>query len=211
MKTLKILAAERFAHLAHAGQKRKYTGEPYTNHLFEVAGLVRKHCNPMHRTAEDWEIAALLHDVIEDTEYTYADIEGLFGEWVAKRVLELSNEPPQPGLNRAQRKQLDRERLSKCGPATHSIKVADIISNTRDITRHDPDFAQLYMTEVDDLLDVLTFAESSLMEIARKQSDEFWCRNKTTDLVRALRGDDLEGVHVHVRSGVDYARPQLTF
>ncbi len=64
----------------HKDQKRK-SGEPYYHHLIEVAYIVASlHCGPVTITA------ALLHDVVEDTDTSINDIEKMFGEEVAKIV-----------------------------------------------------------------------------------------------------------------------------
>ena len=66
---------------AHKEQRRK-TGEPYIYHPIAVAKIV---ANEIGLGA--YSIAsALLHDVVEDTEYTFADIEQLFGETITKIV-----------------------------------------------------------------------------------------------------------------------------
>ncbi len=66
---------------AHKDQRRK-TGEPYIYHPISVAKIV---ANEIGLGA--YSIAsALLHDVVEDTEYTFADIEQLFGETISKIV-----------------------------------------------------------------------------------------------------------------------------
>jgi GTP pyrophosphokinase len=66
---------------AHKDQRRK-TGEPYIYHPIAVAKIV---ANEIGLGA--YSIAsALLHDVVEDTEYTFADIEQLFGETITKIV-----------------------------------------------------------------------------------------------------------------------------
>ncbi|MGB5322463.1 RelA/SpoT family protein, partial [Lutimonas sp.] len=66
---------------AHKDQRRK-TGEPYIYHPIAVAKIV---ANEIGLGA--YSIAsALLHDVVEDTEYTFADIEQLFGETISKIV-----------------------------------------------------------------------------------------------------------------------------
>lgn len=66
---------------AHKDQRRK-TGEPYIFHPIAVAKIV---ANEIGLGA--YSIAsALLHDVVEDTDYTFADIEQLFGETIAKIV-----------------------------------------------------------------------------------------------------------------------------
>lgn len=66
---------------AHKEQRRK-TGEPYIYHPIAVAKIVANEIG-----LGTYSIAAaLLHDVVEDTEYTFSDIEQLFGETIAKIV-----------------------------------------------------------------------------------------------------------------------------
>ena len=74
----RIHAAFELAKTAHAGQKRK-SGEPYIFHPIAVANIVAEElmlgANPV--------IAAFLHDVVEDTDYTIDDIQKRFGDDVA--------------------------------------------------------------------------------------------------------------------------------
>lgn len=70
---------------AHSSQRRK-TGEPYIYHPIAVAKIVAYEIG-LDTTSI---IAALLHDVVEDTEYTLEDIEKLFGENVARIVFGLT-------------------------------------------------------------------------------------------------------------------------
>lgn len=72
-----ILEAFKFAFNAHRNQKR-VDGEPYIIHPLEVAYILAD----MNLDA-DTIIGGLLHDVIEDTEFTYSDIASIFGEEVA--------------------------------------------------------------------------------------------------------------------------------
>ncbi len=66
---------------AHKDQRRK-TGEPYIYHPIAVAQIVANQIGlGTHSIA-----AALLHDVVEDTDYTFIDIEQLFGKTIAKIV-----------------------------------------------------------------------------------------------------------------------------
>ncbi|MCP5043933.1 MAG: HD domain-containing protein, partial [bacterium] len=80
---------------AHDGQYRKGTGIPYVSHVLQVAGIALE-----HGADEDQAIAALLHDVVEDTHYSGADMAERFGDRVAKIVLDCSdtedpdNKPP---------------------------------------------------------------------------------------------------------------------
>ena len=77
----RIEKAFRFANAAHDGIKRK-SGEPYIIHPIAVAKIVAKDLG-LGATSI---VASLLHDVVEDTEYSIADIENMFGEKVARIV-----------------------------------------------------------------------------------------------------------------------------
>lgn len=78
--TTRVKMAYEFAKAAHAGQKR-FSGEPYILHPLEVAYKLLEF-NP----DEDMVVAALLHDVSEDTEKTLDDIEEFFGPGVRNLV-----------------------------------------------------------------------------------------------------------------------------
>ena len=75
-----------FATKAHGDQVRKYTGEPYTNHLVEVMNIVRT-----VKSDDSMLAAALLHDTIEDTSVTEADVKKEFGDRIAQLVVELTD------------------------------------------------------------------------------------------------------------------------
>ncbi len=70
-----------FANAAHAGVKRK-SGEPYIIHPLAVATIASGDIG-LGATSI---VSAILHDVVEDTDYTLEDIENMFGEKVAKIV-----------------------------------------------------------------------------------------------------------------------------
>jgi len=76
----RIEEAINFAIVAHQGQFRK-SGEPYVIHPILVASITAAITND-----KTMVIAALLHDVIEDTPYTKEDIESRFGKEVALLV-----------------------------------------------------------------------------------------------------------------------------
>jgi GTP pyrophosphokinase len=78
---LRIQKAFEFANNAHAGVKRK-SGEPYIIHPLAVAKIVVEEIGLSATSI----ISALLHDVVEDTDYTLEDISNLFGEKVASIV-----------------------------------------------------------------------------------------------------------------------------
>ena len=76
-----ITKAFNFANQAHKGIKRR-SGEPYIIHPIAVASIV---CNEIGLGSTSI-CAALLHDVVEDTDYTVEDIENIFGPKIAQIV-----------------------------------------------------------------------------------------------------------------------------
>jgi (p)ppGpp synthase/HD superfamily hydrolase len=77
----KINKALEFATMAHKGQKRKVGGEDYISHPIAVSMIISEYTNDT-----DVIVAALLHDVVEDTKYGLEDLSKLFGERVADMV-----------------------------------------------------------------------------------------------------------------------------
>ena len=79
--SLIIDKAKMLAGKAHKGQVRKYTGLPYIVHPIEVANILQT----VNHT-DDMVAAALLHDVVEDCDYTVEDIANEVSPAVAKLV-----------------------------------------------------------------------------------------------------------------------------
>ncbi|MCT4704886.1 HD domain-containing protein [Enterobacteriaceae bacterium H16N7] len=136
--------ARRFASKAHAAseQRRKYTYEPYIVHPAAVVELVRSVCDNEEVLAAAW-----LHDTVEDTDTTILDIEERFGPQVAALVLMLTNPEQPPGTNRAHRKRAHFLHTAQASADAQTIKLADIIDNTREILRYDAHFARVYLIE----------------------------------------------------------------
>lgn len=156
-----------FAREAHKDQVRKYTGNPYSDHLAEVAGIVATVAAQARESVSVDEMLAVawLHDYAEDQGVTFEEIDARFGNMVAIGVSGLSD--IEVG-NRATRKLLSSERLAACSGWIQTIKCADLISNTSSIVKHDPDFAKVYLREKRDLLAVMTKADRRLWEIAAR-------------------------------------------
>lgn len=145
--------AIKFAVLAHKDQKRKYTNEPYIVHPVAVAKLV-------YPVTSDIDVlsAAVLHDVIEDTDIGYRPIRKAFGARTANLVAELTNTTPLSAGNRALRKELECQRLAGVSAEAQTIKLADLIDNASSIVTYDKEFAKTYMKEMSDLVKALTKA-----------------------------------------------------
>lgn len=125
--------AMRFALEAHAGMVRKAAGTPYILHPMEVASIAAT-------MTADIEVlsAAVLHDVVEDTPYTLADIEDRFGPRVAELVAaETENKreglpPEQTWRIRKEESLVDLERSDRDAKI---LWVSDKLSNMRSFYR----------------------------------------------------------------------------
>lgn len=166
----RVRRAFMFAMTAHASvqQVRKYTGEPYIVHPVAVAKILHD-----HGATDDQVAAALLHDVVEDTEITPLMVVAEFGQKIAMLVGWLTD-VSQPGDgNRAARKALDREHAMSAPAEAQTIKVADLMDNTKSITEYDPNFANVYINEKALLLEGLKQADPDLRKQAWEQVNDF--------------------------------------
>ena len=162
--------AQVYAMAAHAavGQRRKYTNEPYIVHPAEVAATVAA----VPGSTPEMVAAAWLHDVVEDTGCTLTDIHMGFGPEVAALVGWLTDVSRPEDGNRATRKAIDRAHSAQAPAEAQTIKLADLISNSRSIVQHDPEFAKVYLEEKRMLLEVMTKGDPTLMAEARKYIGE---------------------------------------
>ena len=106
--------------------------------------------------------AALLHDVVEDTPVTIELVRLQFGGEVADLVADLTDVSKPEDGNRVVRKELDRQHSAQASPEAQTIKLADLISNSKSIMEHDPRFAKVYMREKSALLEVLVQGHPTL-------------------------------------------------
>lgn len=160
-----IKRAKTFATQAHRRihQVRKHTGQPYEVHLKAVAELVRS-------VAQDEEMiaAAWLHDVVEDTPATLDEIEQAFGPAVSALVEQLTDVSRPADGNRAARVVLNRGHSARASARAKTVKLADLIDNARDICKHDPKFAPVFLAEMAALLEVLQDGDPELLRRAQR-------------------------------------------
>lgn len=171
-----------FASAAHTAvnQKRKYSGLPYIVHPVEVCAYV----SSVDDHTPEMLAAALLHDVVEDTAISHEIIEAMFGKVVMNLVHWLTDvsvvwkdgKKSKVEGNRSTRKAMDRAHTHSAPKAAQTIKVADLIANTKDITEADPNFAVVYMKEKRLLLEGMN-ADKKLMDEAWKLVHEWESRN----------------------------------
>ena len=127
------LRALEFAAWNHRDQRRKdSSASPYINHPIALASLLRIQGN-----VDDPVViaAALLHDTIEDTETTWQELRGEFGEEIADVVLEVTDTQ---WLDTATRKRLQVQKASASSDRAKLVKLADKICNLRDILASPP-------------------------------------------------------------------------
>jgi (p)ppGpp synthase/HD superfamily hydrolase len=113
-----------YAEQAHRGQLRK-DGVAFICHPRRVAGLLAAHGYPPQIVA-----AGLLHDVVEDTDRSLAEIEAEFGPEVAQLVEVLTEDHT---LGYVERKAAHRDAVRAAGPAAEAVFAADVLSNAADL------------------------------------------------------------------------------
>lgn len=129
----RILRAVAFAADRHRFQRRKDdASSPYINHPIEVAQVLVIEAGVDDETTL---IAALLHDTVEDTETTIEEIRELFGPAVAAVVAEVTDDTSLP---RNERRRIQLERAGGVSHEAKLVKIADKISNIRDVASRPP-------------------------------------------------------------------------
>ena len=130
---LLIARALDFAARAHVDQRRKgAAAEPYVNHPAEVAALLAE------AAPDDGVLiaAGLLHDTVEDTETTAADLEAVFGPDVAGVVAEVTDDKSLPKEERKRRQVASSPGKSR---RAKMLKLADKTSNLRALVKSPPE------------------------------------------------------------------------
>lgn len=128
-----ILRATAFAARKHSEQRRKDAlASPYINHPIALAEILAEEGG----VADPAVIAAaLLHDTIEDTETSFQELKGEFGELVAEIVAEVTDTK---WLSKRARKKLQVSKARRASAGAKLVKLADKIANLRDIVSSPP-------------------------------------------------------------------------
>jgi (p)ppGpp synthase/HD superfamily hydrolase len=175
-----ILNAARLAARYHREQKRNNNGYPYMTHLIRVAGRVMT----LDDMNEADAAAAFLHDGPEDQvkapgdlEQMHREIEQACGVETLVIVIALTNPSKGSTASRAERKQIDREHLSRCPVRVKRIKLVDRNDNLQESIRdiligHDTNFKfnRLYADESQLLLDESLIGADPLLEAELAES-----------------------------------------
>lgn len=130
-----IIKAAVFAAEKHRYQRRKgFNQIPYINHPLKVADLLIE-CG---ENESNLLISSILHDVIEDTDATEAEVTEKFNSEIAKLVLEVSDNKELPYTTR---KELQVKKAPGLSHDAKLIKVADKICNIRDFLVYPVDWS----------------------------------------------------------------------
>lgn len=128
-----LLKAAQFAAEKHKNQRRKDAhATPYINHPLNLAYILS---NEAGITDPTTLVAAILHDTIEDTETSEAEIQHHFGSEIAGIVREVTDNK---SLSKIDRKRLQIKNGPKKSYKAKLVKFADKIANLRDIATHPP-------------------------------------------------------------------------
>lgn len=131
---LKLLfKALTFAAFKHKDQRRKdVEASPYINHPISLANIL---CNEGHVTDIAVLCGALLHDTVEDTATSAEELEREFGKLVRDIVMDVTDDKTLP---KAERKLRQIEHAAHACRQAKLVKLADKISNLRDVASNPP-------------------------------------------------------------------------
>lgn len=128
-----ILRASVFAAHKHRAQRRKdVDASPYINHPLALACVLADEGGVSDAATL---CAALLHDTIEDTATTAEELARAFGPEIAAIVSEVTDDRTLP---KAERKRLQIEHAATISDKAKRVKLADKISNLRDVALSPP-------------------------------------------------------------------------
>jgi guanosine-3',5'-bis(diphosphate) 3'-pyrophosphohydrolase len=138
-----VARAVEFATAYHGDQRRK-TGVPYLEHLLEAVQILVEGAGV---TSRDVLVAAVLHDVLEDTACTLPDLSGAFGSRVADLVGWLTIPGAGPDEDPAIVKANHLRRLKDAPPDAVLVKLADRASNVQTLRNLSPDSQRAYYAQ----------------------------------------------------------------
>jgi len=128
-----LIKALSFAAHKHKDQRRKdKAASPYINHPIALAEVL---VNVGGITDINTICAALLHDTVEDTETTPDELTEAFGIEISEIVLEVTDDK---SLSKEARKQAQIDHATHLSKQARAVKLADKISNLRDVTANPP-------------------------------------------------------------------------
>lgn len=179
------LVADAFAKAreAHAGQVRNGSGGmPYIEHPVAVATLLAE-----NDFDDEVLAAALLHDVVEDSETTVEDLRAAFGEPVAGLVDALSDD--ESIADYRARKDEHRERVAAADGAALAIYGADKLTNVRTLRGAYAEQGETVAEEFKVPLDLKLEIWHADLETLRREAPELPFLDELAEEITLLQGD----------------------
>ncbi len=183
-----------FANEAHKNVRRR-SGDPYIVHPIEVAKIVVSDIGLGYKSIA----AALLHDVVEDTDYTVDDIRKLFGDKIASLVDGLTkiknvldNEDRSKKLNNSDTKSLQAENFKRILLTLNDdvrvvlIKLADRLHNCRTI-EYMPEYKRDKILSETMFIFIPLAHRLGLYEI-KSEMENIWLKYKEPDAFKEITG-----------------------
>jgi (p)ppGpp synthase/HD superfamily hydrolase len=146
--------AKEFAIKAHADQKYG-DSLPYQKHLKDVVNCLEE----FNFWQPDIQAVGWLHDVVEDTLITIADIRENFNPYISQLVYAVTNEQ---GKNRKERHEKTYPKIKAVGKYAIAVKLADRISNVRHSLKTNHDMFYMYKKEYPLFKENLYFQDDTL-------------------------------------------------
>ncbi|HCQ72576.1 MAG TPA: GTP pyrophosphokinase [Rikenellaceae bacterium] len=189
-----VQKAFEFANEAHKNVRRR-SGDPYIVHPIEVAKIVVSDIGLGYKSIA----AALLHDVVEDTDYTVDDIRKLFGDKIASLVDGLTkiknvldNEDRSKKLNNSDTKSLQAENFKRILLTLNDdvrvvlIKLADRLHNCRTI-EYMPEYKRDKILSETMFIFIPLAHRLGLYEI-KSEMENIWLKYKEPDAFKEITG-----------------------
>jgi (p)ppGpp synthase/HD superfamily hydrolase len=168
---------------AHAGQIRNGSGGvPYIEHPLAVADLLAE-----HGFADEVLAAALLHDVVEESDTGVTELGARFGESIGGLVDALTDEEEIEDYER--RKDVHRAQVEAAGPEALAIYAADKLANIRALRSVYAEEGEAVGEELKAPLDVKVAVWEADVELLRREVPELAFLTELEDQLAGLRAD----------------------
>ena len=184
-----------FANEAHKGVRRR-SGEPYILHPIAVAKIVVSNIGLGYKSI----VAALLHDVVEDTDYTVQDISNLFGEKVATLVDGLTKiKTVLDNEDKAMKKSMQAENFKRILLTLNDdvrvvlIKLADRLHNCRTIEFMPDHKRDKILSET--MFVFIPLAHRLGLYSVKSEMEDIWLRYKEPDAFNNISAQINRNIH----------------
>ena len=195
-KELEVIKnAFEFANEAHKGVRRR-SGEPYILHPIAVAKIVVSNIGLGYKSI----VAALLHDVVEDTDYTVDDLRNLFGDKVATLVEGLTKiKTVLDNEDKAQQKSMQAENFKRILLTLNDdvrvvlIKLADRLHNCRTIEFMPEHKRDKILSET--MFVFIPLAHRLGLYSVKSEMEDIWLRFKEPDAYNSISAQINRNIH----------------